>query len=300
MNRLTPPARESQACAQVIDRLAIPGIADIHVHFMPPRVMAAVWRHFDSAGPAIGRDWPIRYRGTEQERIAVLRSFGVDLFAGLSYAHKPGMAEFLTNWSLEFAARVPAAVATGTFFPEPGVRHYVVEAIERGCGLFKIHLQVGDFDPRDPFLDDVWGLLAAAGVPAVVHAGSGPVPGRFTGPGPMADVLARHPRLPVIFAHCGMPEEVDFVSLVQGYPACGLDTTMVETDFMREMHVLDPSVLPAIRDLGLEGRVYFGSDFPNIPYPYDHQIEVLQRWGLGDDWLAAVLWHNAARQFGAT
>ncbi len=295
-----PGSPESRACTDVIDHLRLPGIADLHVHFMPPRVMAAVWRYFESAGPLVGRDWPIRYRGSDAERVALLRSFGVELFAGLTYAHKPAMAQFLTEWSLGFAAGVRGAVATGTFFPEPGVRDYVVTAVERGCRLFKIHLQVGDFDPRDPLLDDVWGELADIGVPVVVHAGSGPMPGRFTGPGPIAQVLARHPRLSLIFAHFGMPEEVEFVSLAQQFPNCGLDTTMVETDFMREMHVLDAAVLPAIRDLGVAGRVFFGSDFPNIPYRYDHQVDVLERWELGDDWLAAVLWGNAARQFGVS
>ena len=38
-----------------------------------------------------------------------------------------------------------------------------------------------------------------------------------------------------------------------------------------------------------------GSDFPNIPYPYAHQLEALDRLELGDDWLRAVLWHNGAR-----
>ena len=49
-----------------------------------------------------------------------------------------------------------------------------------------MHVQVGDFDLRDPLLDDVWGLLAEAGTPVVVHAGGGT--GRattHTGPGPM-------------------------------------------------------------------------------------------------------------------
>ena len=104
----------------IIDELGLPGIADIHVHFMPPRVMAAVWHYFESAGPLLGREWPIRYKGTDDERVAYLRDRGVALFAGLSYAHKPGMAQFLTDWSLGFAEQVPEAVATGTFFPNPG------------------------------------------------------------------------------------------------------------------------------------------------------------------------------------
>ena len=172
-------------------------------------------------------------------------------------------------------------------------------AIESGCQLFKIHLQVGDFDPRDPVLSDTWGTLAAAGVPVVIHAGSGPMPGRFTGPRILADVLAEHPQLAAIVAHFGSPEERDFVRLALDHPNVGLDTTMVDTDFMSDIHRLDRSVLPQVRELGLAGKVFFGTDFPNIPYPYQHQLDVITRWDLGDDWLRAVLWGNAARILGA-
>ena len=42
-----------------------------------------------------------------------------------------------------------------------------------------------------------------------------------------------------------------------------------------------------------------GSDFPNIPYPYAEQLDALERWGLGDDWLRTVCWDNGVRLIGA-
>ena len=56
-----------------------------------------------------------------------------------------------------------------------------------------------------------------------------------------------------------------------------------------------PPCVPRLRDL--RDKVLLGSDFPNIPYPYAHQLEALVRLELGDDWLRAVCWHNAARLF---
>lgn len=284
---------------QLTAALGIPAIADIHVHFMPERVLAAVWRHFDEAGPLLGREWPVRYRGSDEERVAILREHGVGLFAGLSYAHKPEMAQYLTGWSIQFAERTPEAVATGTFYPEPGVLEYVTAAVESGAQLFKVHIQVGEFDPTDDVLDDVWGLLDTTGIPVIVHAGSGPVAGRFTGPGRFGEVMSRHPGLTAIIAHLGMPEERDFLELAQHHPNLGLDLTMVGTDFMEQMHPFDRSLLPQIQELGLAGRVFFGSDFPNIPYPYDHQIDVIVEWDLGDEWLRNVLWLNTTRLLGA-
>ena len=74
-----------------------------------------------------------------------------------------------------------------------------------------------------------------------------------------------------------------------------LDTTMAFTDFFSEMGGVFPAdLLPRLRDLGLGGKVLLGSDFPNIPYPYLHQLESLERLELGDDWLRAVCHDNAA------
>ena len=51
-----------------------------------------------------------------------------------------------------------------------------------------------------------------------------------------------------------------------------LDTTMAFTDFFEEMAPFPRDLLPRLRDLG--DKVLLGSDFPNIPYPYAHQLEV--------------------------
>jgi len=89
----------------------------------------------------------------------------------------------------------------------------VRRALDQGVRVFKCHLQVGGYDPNDPLLDGVWGLLAETGVPVVTHCGSGPVPGAYTGPGPTARLLARYPRLRLIVAHLGMPEYEEFLGL---------------------------------------------------------------------------------------
>ncbi|MBM2621445.1 amidohydrolase [Actinoplanes sp. LDG1-06] len=256
-----------------------------------------VWAHFDQAGPLIGRPWPITYRGDEQERVETLRSKGVRMFSALAYAHRPGMASDLNDWTLDFAARTPGCLPSATFFPEAGVEAYAGKALDRGALIWKLHLQVGGFDPRDAELDRVWGLLAGAGSPVVVHAGSGPVAAGYTGPGPIGEVIARHPRLGVIIAHAGAPEYEGFFELAERYENVRLDTTMAFTDFFEEMAPFPRELRPRLRDLGLAGKVLLGSDFPNIPYPYEHQIESLQRLDLGDEWLRAVCWGNAQALF---
>ncbi|GIH67363.1 amidohydrolase family protein [Microbispora siamensis] len=277
-------------------RLGLPGLIDVHTHFMPERVLTKVWAHFDCAGPLVGRTWPITYRLPEDDRVERLRAFGVRAFTSMLYPHKPGMAEWLNNWAAGFAARVPGCLHTATFFPEPGAARYVARAIEAGARVFKAHLQVGGYDPNDPLLDEVWGLLEDHGIPVVTHCGSGPVPGPHTGPEPIAALLARYPRLPLVIAHMGAPEYAEFLALALRHPAVRLDTTMVFTRFTEETAPFPREAVPLLPEL--QDRVLLGTDFPNIPYPYAEALAALAGLDLGDGWLRAVCHDNAARIFG--
>ena len=278
--------------------LGLPGLVDVHVHFLPDRVQAKVWDYFGRARDNYGTaSWPITYRLPVDERLTVLERLGVRAFSTLPYPHKPGMAAWLNDWSAEFAAGRPQVLQSATFYPEPEAPAYVAAALDRGARVFKVHVQVGAFDPRDRLLDDVWARLEETGTPVVIHCGSGPLAGEHTGPEPMAGLLQRFPRLQLVIAHLGMPEYREFLDLAQRYERVHLDTTMFATDFTeRGRNAFDRAELPRLSDL--RRKVLLGSDFPSIPYAYAHQLEALHRLGLGEDWLRAVLWENGARLFG--
>ena len=277
-------------------RLGLPGLIDLHVHFLPPPIERAVWREFDTAGDKIGRPWPIRYRQSSEERVALLRDFGVRRFSTLPYAHKPGVASYLNDWSRAFAAEVPEALWSATCYPEPEAPAYVASLVADGAQVFKLHLQVGEFHLDDPLLDPAWGVLEDAGTPVVVHAGSGPVGNAFTGPGSMARLLARFPRLVLVVAHMGTPEAREFVDLAERYDGVHLDTSMAFTEFFAVTDAYPRELLPRLADL--QDRVVYGSDFPTLPFAYADQLGWLADLGLGDDWLRAVCWGNAARLLG--
>ncbi len=289
-------AAEAAQVRAVWEPLGLPGLVDLHVHFMPHNVLAKVWAYFDAAGPMVGSAWPITYREGEQERLDRLRAYGVRAFPSLLYPHKPAMAAWLNDWAAEFAGQHDDVLQTATFFPEPEAVAYVEAALGRGARLFKAHVQVGAYDPRDPLLDGVWGALADAGVPVVVHCGSGPQPGAFTGPGPFGEVLARHPRLTAVIAHMGMPEYAAFVDLARRYERVHLDTTMAFTDFTEQRMPWPDDLRPALVELA--DRIVLGTDFPNIPYAYAHQLDCLVRLDLGPAWLRGVLHDNGARLAG--
>ena len=72
---------------------------------------------------------------------------------------------------------------------------------------------------------------------------------------------------------------------------------MVGTGFLNRLAPIPAEVLAGYRELA--DRIVLGSDFPNIPYSYAHQIQSLIDWDFGDDWLRAVLWHNGAALLGS-
>jgi len=281
--------------------LGLPGLTDLHVHFLPDTVQAKVWEFFDRASVEYGTEWPIHYRLPAAERLAVLRDLGVVTFAPLVYPHKPGMAAWLNEWVREFAAATPEAVPTATFFPEPGAGEYLAEALSAGARCVKSHVQVGAYDPRDPLLDTVWGQLAEARVPVVIHCGHGPVPGKFTGLDVFEDVLRRHPRLIAVLAHAGAPEFDLALDLVDRHPGVHLDTTMVGVPFNGADERL-PADWTA-RLAANADRVALGTDFPSIPYEYATQLRAIAGWAaaddrLGDAFLRAVLWDTPRRLLG--
>ncbi|MEY8043504.1 amidohydrolase family protein [Saccharopolyspora cebuensis] len=285
------PADDAQVRGWVAD-LGLPGLVDLHTHFLPERVLRKVWAFFDQAGRHYGTEWPIFYRHAERTRIQVLRDLGVTTFAPLVYPHKPGMAAWLSGWAREFAARTPGAVPTATLYPEPGVADYLAEALRAGARVVKVHVQVGAFDPRDPELDAAWGLLAEAGVPVVVHCGDGPRRGKHTGLDVFEAVLRAHPRLVAVLAHAGMPDYPGALDLVERYPRVHVDTTMVGVGFSERFAPL-PADWPS-RLVEHGDRVVLGTDFPNIPYSYAEQLRAIAGWAaaderLGDPFLRAVL-----------
>lgn len=281
--------------ARLLADLGLPGWFDVHTHFMPPRVLAKVWEYFEKGGPLIGPPWSLLYKQPEKDRVDRLRSFGVKRFTALCYPHKPGMAQWLNAWAADFAFRTPGCLRSATFFCEDSSADYVPAEIAAGAAVFKAHFQVGGYSPLDPRLKAAWSALADSGVPVVVHCGHAPVAAAHTGPDPLAALLSRHPDLRVIVAHLGQPDYRAFLDLADRYQNVYLDTTLVFTDFAQDRWPFSDDLLPRLRDVG--DRVLLGTDFPNIPHPYSHQVESLVRLGLGDEWLRGVLYENAARLF---
>ena len=138
--------------------LGIPGLFDVHVHFMHPRVMAKVWAYFDGVGSGL---WPVQYRGTRRRaRRAPALDGGAAVHLPLlrAQAGHRGLPERLDARVRRAHAR--HAVVGDVLSPSRRRRTTCPKLVDAGVEVFKAHLQVGDFAADDPLLEPVWGTLA--------------------------------------------------------------------------------------------------------------------------------------------
>lgn len=286
-------ALSRNALYALYDRLKIPGVVDAHCHFMPEQVFAKVWKWFDDEAPV---PWPITYRGDEDARRKWLTELRVVRYTALNYAHKPEMAQWLNRWSRELLDRDPKVIGSATMFPEPTAQEYIRDALgDPRIKLIKLHLLVGRFHPDDPLLHPCYEQMQDAGRTLVIHCGSAPLAGEHTTPDALRKVMDHFPDLKIVVAHMGGYEYEEYLTLAEERETVYLDTAMVFVDFGATGGFPD-KLYPRLRRL--HDKVLFGSDFPSIPYAFEHAIEGLTRLNMGDGWMKAVLHDNAMRLFG--
>ena len=241
---------------------------DAHTHLHPPRLFAAIRRWFDEH-----TDWNLRGPTEPAEVAAALRAAGVDGFVFFSYAHRAGMARELNRWLRETARGLPDGIPLGTVHAGDDDPAAVVD---EACGDFgfagvKLHIQVQAFAADDPRVVPAYERLAALDRVLVIHVGTGPHTSPFTGLARLARVLERLPALRTVVCHMGAFETRLALALLDRFPALHLDTTMALTEASRPYTGIDPGVVSDADLVRYQDRLVYGSDFPNLPYPYDEE-----------------------------
>jgi predicted TIM-barrel fold metal-dependent hydrolase len=263
---------------------------DLHTHLHPPALFRAIRRWF-----AEHSDWDVAEQPTEPEAVAAaLRAAGVERFVFCSYAHKPGIARDLNAWLAQTSRELGGfGLPLATVHPaDPAYLEDLAIALDDGCIGLKFHEDVQRLAIDDPRFDPVYDELARRGRFVLAHVG--PIPWeypRHTGLARVANVLERHPSLNFVVAHFGAPDSNDYLALMEKLPRLYLDTTMffATASPMAGTAVFDLEALAAHAD-----RVVYGTDFPNIPFPYPSEREALERLGLPAEALRAIFRENAA------
>ena len=268
---------------------------DAHTHLHPPRLFAAIRRWFDDH-----TDWNLRGPTEPAVVAAELRAAGVERFVFFSYAHRPGMARDLNRWLRDVAEAVPDGVPLGTVHAgddDPGA--IVEEALDDlGLAGLKLHIQVQRFYPDDPRMLPVYERLVARERTLVIHVGTGPHTNEFTGVDRFARVLERFPELRAVVCHMGAFETPACLRLLDRFPHLHLDTTMAMTPASTPFTRIDPWI---VRDADLvrhASRIVFGSDFPNLPYPYEEERRGLWGRDLPLPVYRRIFYENARALFG--
>jgi uncharacterized protein len=267
-------------------------IVDAHVHLFPRRLAEAVRRWFDEHA------WDIRYRLSVAESVRTLREGGIDRAVALPYAHKPGMAAALNQFTLQISREHPEVVPCCTVFPgEDGGEGILDEALAGPFAGAKIHCHVMRIAPDDPRMDAVWRASARHRKPIVIHCGKEPsLKGygvdvhAFSGAERLRRALDRHPDAIAIVPHLGMDETAGFEALLDQFPNLHLDTTMAITGYF-----------PGCSDEILRrrpDRILYGTDFPNLPYDWRRELDAVHALRLPAADEARILGGNAAVLFG--
>jgi predicted TIM-barrel fold metal-dependent hydrolase len=265
------------------------GVIDLHTHLHPPKLFAAIRRWF-----AERSSWDISYQPSEPADVAaVLRAARVERFVFCSYAHKPGMARELNAWLTATSRALHGyGLPLATVHPDdPDPLGDLRAALDDGCIGLKLHEDVQRVALDDPRLAPVLGELAARGAFALVHVG--PIPWHYPagdGVERVRRALEAHPALNVVVAHYGRPDSATYFALMDAHPGLHLDTTMVFAAGSPMSEEVDPAPILAHPD-----RVLYGTDFPNVPYPYEREREGVERLGLPADVRAAIFGENARR-----
>jgi predicted TIM-barrel fold metal-dependent hydrolase len=266
---------------------------DVHTHLHPEWLARAIRRWF-----AERSDWKLE-QPTDPDLVAqYLRERDVERFVFFSYAHRAGLARELNAWLHAVAARLPAGLALGTVHPDdPDMLDLADQALdEYGFRGFKIHINVQRFHPDDPRMLPLYQRLVARKRLVLIHVGTAPWPNGFDGFPRFARVMERFPELTAIVAHMGLWESREFMDLLDRYPNLYLDTTMA----------FAPEGLRRVRDVRIDSddlvrwqdRILFGSDFPNLPYPYETERDALWERDLPMAAYQKIFRDNAVRVFG--
>ena len=270
---------------------------DAHTHLHPPRLFAAIRRWFDEHS-----EWELRGPTEPDEVVAALRAAGVERFAFFSYAHRPGIARELNRWIRDTADRYPDGVPLGTVHAGDDDPEALVDEACDGWGLagLKLHTQVQRCHPDDPRLWPVYARLVALGRVLVIHLGTGPHTNEFTGLARFERVFERFPDLRASICHMGAFETRAAFQLLDRFPNLRLDTTMAMTPASLRFTGIDSAV---VRDADLvryADRILFGSDFPNLPYPYEEERRDLWARNLPLGVYQRIFHDNAQAFFGLT
>jgi len=271
----------------------LPPVIDAHVHIFPRNIFSAIWKWFDKNA------WHIRYQMTSSRIFEFLLSHGIKHIIALQYAHKPGIARQLNKYMSEKCREYDNRVTgMATVFPgENNAENILQEAFDFGLGGLKLHAHVQCFEMNSDHMNRLYECCQINKKPVVMHIGREPKstaygcdPYQLCSAEKLEHILEYFPNLKICVPHLGFNEISAYRKLIEKYDNLWLDTTMVLTNYFPIEEKID------LNDYRSD-RIMYGSDFPNIPYPWDRELKELKSADISDDALGKISYKNAADFF---
>jgi predicted TIM-barrel fold metal-dependent hydrolase len=260
---------------------------DFHVHLFPDKLFDAIRRQF-----VADYGWNVLHPLYWRESLTYLREQGVGTAVYSNYAHRSGIARGLNDWNLNVLAEIPNLHCFAAFHPEDDDGLAMAAALLDHPKIlgFKLQLLVQRFFPDDERLFPLYELVMEKGKRLLFHVGTGPVGNEFVGIIPFRRLLARYPGLPAIIAHMGALEYGAFGELLVDHPRLYMDTAFAFIPRLGSMFDLGGDFLERHRE-----RILYGSDFPNIIFPREDEIDTLLGLDLSQEFYDAVFRDNGLR-----
>ncbi|WP_423747226.1 amidohydrolase family protein (plasmid) [Haladaptatus sp. SPP-AMP-3] len=275
--------------------MAVSGTIDAHVHLMPPRLMAAIRKSLSAEA-----GWTFDHPTEREAMEAELRAAGIERYIALPYAHKPDMAAELNEWVLAAAEDSAMAVPFATVHGDDDVAAVVRAAFEAGARGLKFQCPVQECGPADPRLDPAFELAAEYDRPIVFHAGTAPMfeSSPHVGADQFEQFVESYPEVRACAAHMGTFEADAFMGFAREHEQVFLDTTMALSPRSADVLGFDPSEIGDDELAALSESVMFGTDFPNVPYPYEAERRGLIERELSEAVYADLFRRTAERFLG--
>lgn len=269
---------------------------DAHTHLLPSSLTEAIRRAL--TGEA---GWEFSHPVTRSGIEGILTDAGVSAYVALPYVHEKGMAADLNDWLCSQAVDSDRLIPFATVHPEDDdVALLVRKAFEQGARGLKFHCPVQECKPGDPRIQPALDVAVEYDRPVTYHGGTAPMfeESPYVGHDVFAELVASYPDLRVCCAHMGTFEVEQFVALAREHANVYLDTTFAMSTEAEETMGFDPSSIPDATFVDLSESIMYGSDLPNIPYPYrEERAELLAR-DLPADTYRDLFYRTATRYLG--
>lgn len=259
-------------------------IIDFHVHLFPDRLFDAIRRSF-----VTDYQWEVLHKFYWRECVEYLRAAGVGPIVYSNYAHRKGVARGLNGWNRDLLTETDNIFCFTAYHPDDEDALKMAETLlshPKVMGV-KLQLLVQRFYPQDRRLFPLYELVMKKGKYILFHVGTGPVGNEFVGIAHFRELLHHYPELPAIVAHMGGLEYREFGDLLAGHPQLYLDTSFSFLPQLGRMFDLGPDFLEEHRN-----RILYGSDFPNVLFPRQEEIDTLLGFGLSAEFYRRVFSEN--------